>query len=160
MNKQSRFLSLTLILVAGFVLAACGAQPTGAGVGFSPDGKSASAGSGSDQTGSSSAIVSSSGSSSSAVSLFGESVSSDTGHIGYTGVVETIAPDSWVVSGLTFGITAETVITDTIVVGDTVKVEALINPDSTFTATEIKLDNSEPGGEFQLIGTVESIAAD
>lgn len=96
-------------------------------------------------------------------------LSSDANHAKFVGVVETIAPDAWNISGLTFAITLQTEIKSGIVVGDTVKVEALVNTDGTFTATEIKLDDDSgsgtptPGlasGELEMTGTVESIAAD
>jgi hypothetical protein len=178
MIKQDRLFSLILLLTAGLILAACGSLPAGADVSLNRDGKSADVvfsgtvdsistlESGSNQTGlsrssSSPSTASRPSSGSSVVSLSGISSSGSTGQVEYTGVVETITPDFWVVSGLTFGVTPQTEIKDTIVVGDTVKVEALINADSTFTAIEIKLDNPGPAsGEIQLTGTVESIAAD
>lgn len=56
----------------------------------------------------------------------------------FTGVVEAINPDSWLVSGQTFAFTAQTEIKDNIVVGDLVKVHFVTNPDGTMTATEIE----------------------
>lgn len=86
----------------------------------------------------------------------------------FIGLVEAIAPETWVVSGRTFAITPQTEIKDGILVGDTVLMKALNNVDDTFTATLIKLvgpgmGKPNPGPlseEFKLIGLVESIAAD
>jgi hypothetical protein len=86
----------------------------------------------------------------------------------FVGLVETIAADAWVVSGVTFGLSPQTQILGTLIVGDTVKVEALVNDDGTFTAKEIKLYDlgtgtpvpGPVGGELEMTGLVESIASD
>jgi hypothetical protein len=83
----------------------------------------------------------------------------------FVGVVETIAPDAWVVSGMTFIINLQTEIYGMIIVGDQVKIEALVGPDGTTTAYEIKLaeDKStspKEGSEVEFTGIVESIGPD
>jgi hypothetical protein len=80
----------------------------------------------------------------------------------YAGVVESIAADTWTVSGKTFAITPETEIKGTIIVGDLVKIEARVGSDGTLTAHEIKLadesnENHEDGSEMEFTGMVESI---
>jgi hypothetical protein len=57
----------------------------------------------------------------------------------FTGVVEAINADSWVVSGQTFAFTAQTEVKNNILVGDLVKVHFVTNQDGTMTATEIEL---------------------
>jgi hypothetical protein len=57
-------------------------------------------------------------------------------------VVESIGLDSWTVGGQVFAITPQTEIKGTIIAGDTVKIEALNNPDGTLTADEIKKTGS------------------
>ncbi len=56
----------------------------------------------------------------------------------FTGVVESIGPDSWTVGGQTFAINSKTEIKNAVVVGDTVRVEAFGNLDGALTAHEIK----------------------
>jgi len=56
----------------------------------------------------------------------------------FTGVVESISADTWVVGGQTFIITAKTKVHGNIVVGDTVKVEAYGDLSGAVTASEIK----------------------
>jgi hypothetical protein len=83
----------------------------------------------------------------------------------FVGVVESIAPEAWVVSGVTFAITLQTEIKGPIIVGDQVKIEALVSTDGTSTALEIKLadeknDSDEKGSESEFSGIVESIGLD
>ena len=83
----------------------------------------------------------------------------------FVGVVESIDPESWVVSGVTFVITLQTEIKGPIIVGDRVKIEALVGTDGTRTALEIKLadeknDSDEKGSESEFSGIVESIGPD
>jgi hypothetical protein len=83
----------------------------------------------------------------------------------FAGVVESIAPDAWVVSGVTFAITPQTEIKGTIIVGDQVRIETLIGTDGTNTALEIKLaeeknGSDEKGLESEFSGIVESIGLD
>jgi phenylpyruvate tautomerase PptA (4-oxalocrotonate tautomerase family) len=83
----------------------------------------------------------------------------------FVGVVESIDPESWVVSGVTFVITLQTEIKGPIIVGDRVKIEALVGTDGTRTALEIKLadeknDSDEKGSESEFSGIVESISPD
>jgi predicted RecA/RadA family phage recombinase len=90
----------------------------------------------------------------------------DSEDLEFTGKVESIGSGSWVIDGKTVAITAETEIKGTIVVGDTVKVEALVGSDGALTAREIQLveDDTPPGpddGEkMEFTGVVESIGAD
>jgi predicted thioredoxin/glutaredoxin len=84
-----------------------------------------------------------------------------------TGVVESISADTWVVSGVTFLVTASTEIDGTILVGDTVDVEAISDGLGGYVATEIDKVGSDDdsgsdldGDKYEYIGVVESIAAD
>jgi len=85
----------------------------------------------------------------------------------FSGVVETISPDSWQVGGQVFIVNPHTEIKGNILVGDNVKVHFLNNGDGTFTATEIELmDNQEQEQEqkhpedLKLTGKVEAFAPD
>jgi hypothetical protein len=87
-----------------------------------------------------------------------------------TGTVESITGDVWVVKGTTFTVDAKTEIEHPVVVGDMVKVEAILQADQTYLAKEIDLvhpkETSEPsktpkaGKEVKISGKVESIGAD
>ena len=91
----------------------------------------------------------------------------------FTGVVDSMAPDQWVVSGQTLLITSQTSIDNSILVGNTVKVHATVTADGKVTADKIELPGVEagdsepqptPGGfddkENEFIGLVEAITAD
>jgi hypothetical protein len=84
------------------------------------------------------------------------------GHTEFTGLVESIALDSWTVGGTALAIAPQTEIKDAIVVGDLVKVEATTGTDGALTATEIRLAGSEEhdSGKLEFTGLVEAIAAD
>ena len=84
----------------------------------------------------------------------------------FTGTVEAIGADSWLVSGQTFTFTAQTEVKDNIVIGDLVKIHFLTNPDGTMTATEIELasaetpdsDDSESSLDKEFTGKVEAFS--
>lgn len=91
----------------------------------------------------------------------------------FTGVVDSIASDQWVISGQTLLITSQTSIDDSILVGNTVKVEATVTADGKVTANKIELprvDSSDPKQKStptgfndkrdEFIGVVEAITAD
>jgi hypothetical protein len=59
----------------------------------------------------------------------------------FTGTVEPMSADSWVISGVTVLISSETEIEGDIAVGDVVKVEGTLNPDGSITAREIEGDD-------------------
>jgi hypothetical protein len=91
----------------------------------------------------------------------GEDSNDDSDHEGdqsgakqeFTGTVESIAPDMWVVDGTTVLITADTEIKDGIQVGDMVKVEAFMDVDGNLVAHEIDFaesDDQHDGEEFEL----------
>lgn len=90
----------------------------------------------------------------------------------FYGVVESIAPNIWVVSGRTFSIANTTEIKGNIRVGANAKVEYLTNADGSFTARQITLAEALQAGntftlqiqnqirqEFELFGVVDAIAA-
>jgi hypothetical protein len=60
------------------------------------------------------------------------------GMLEITGTLEAINGDQWTIGGKVFLVTPQTELKGSPVVGDTVKAEAMINPDGTLTATEIK----------------------
>lgn len=87
----------------------------------------------------------------------------------FVGLVEFIVPEAWTVAGQLFTVSAQTEIKGTIVVGDAVKVHALVGADGSLTAREIELfDPLANGGqapgltgnEMELTGIADSIAAD
>ncbi len=87
------------------------------------------------------------------------------GYSEFTGTVESMDGDQWIIDGLTVIITADTKIDGNIQVGDVVKVEAFANADGTFTAKEIeRYDDDDAlvqeGKEVEFTGTVESMDGD
>jgi hypothetical protein len=91
----------------------------------------------------------------------------------FTGVVDSISADQWVVSGQVLLITPQTEIKGSISVGNTVKVHATVTADGAVTANEIELPISESStavpqstpGAFddsgdEFTGIVEAIGAD
>jgi hypothetical protein len=83
------------------------------------------------------------------------------GNIKFSGIVESISGDLWVVSGQQVVVTASTKIKGSPQVGDYVWVEAW-STNGTITARQIKLrnDNSPNVGESRFNGIVESINGD
>jgi primosomal replication protein N len=83
----------------------------------------------------------------------------------FFGTIEVMGPDSWTVSGQTVAVTAATEIKGTFVLGDEVKVHALIEADGSFTAVEIgpasapDMDDFEEG-EIEFRALVEEIGAE
>lgn len=66
------------------------------------------------------------------------------GEVEFTGVVESISPQSWQISGRTVGVTAATEIKGAIATGDPVKVHASL-VDGALQAREIELAGGQPG---------------
>jgi hypothetical protein len=61
----------------------------------------------------------------------------------FFGTVTAMDTGSWIVGGLTFLVTPSTEIKDAIVVGDFVKIEALVGADGSYTALEIELEEDQ-----------------
>jgi hypothetical protein len=90
----------------------------------------------------------------------------------FTGIVDSIAADQWVVAGQVLLITPQTELDGSITVGNTVKVYATITADGAVTANEIELPISEsstavpqatPGtfdDDDEFTGIVEAISAE
>ena len=91
----------------------------------------------------------------------------------FTGVVDSIGADQWVVSGQALLVTSQTVLDGSISVGNTVKVYATVTADGAVTADKIELPISESStavpqstpGAFddsgdEFTGIVEAISAD
>jgi hypothetical protein len=76
-----------------------------------------------------------------------------------TGKVDAFTPEAWTVKGQVFAVNTQTEIKDTIYLGDVVKVHYLVNPDGTFTATEIELagDNQAHNSEKKLTGVLNEL---
>jgi hypothetical protein len=74
----------------------------------------------------------------------------------FVGVVEAIAPETWIIGGRTVLIDIFTEIKGDIVVGNLVKVHALVDADGALTAREIELYDDD--SEFNFSGIVESIS--
>ncbi|MBE2221658.1 MAG: FecR domain-containing protein, partial [Anaerolineae bacterium] len=77
-----------------------------------------------------------------------------TNQFSLTGEVSAIGSD-WTVSGQAIATTAQTVIDDDILVGDTVRVEGLILEDGTLQAQTIRRLEDAPGLPFQFSGIVQ-----
>ena len=76
----------------------------------------------------------------------------------FTGVVQTISPQSWLISGIEVLVNGRTEIKNNPLPGDVVKVEGQIDPDGSWLAHEIKLvDDDEHAAEFEFTGIVESM---
>jgi len=73
----------------------------------------------------------------------------------FIGVVQSIGPDSWLVSGVNITLDENTEIKDEIIVGDVVKVEGVILADNTWLAGEIKL--ADETARFEFTGPVNNI---
>lgn len=72
----------------------------------------------------------------------------------FTGVVETISPESWTISGVTVSITESTLLEEGLSVGDTVRASGKILEDGTWEAARIV--RALPGDSvFELTGEVE-----
>lgn len=76
----------------------------------------------------------------------------------FFGVVESIAPNVWVVAGRTFSVTTATEIKGNIAAGNTVKIHYLVNADGSFTAHEISLDANAAGNKREITGKVEAMS--
>ena len=84
-----------------------------------------------------------------------------TQHVEFSGKVESIGTDAWVIAGRRVKITSTTEIKGSPAVGDTVKVEALLASDGTLTALEIgKVDQPPAGEHVEFAGKVESEGMD
>jgi len=72
----------------------------------------------------------------------------------FTGVVETISPESWTISGMTVKITENTLLEEGLVVGGIVKVSGKILEDGTWEASRI-VRALQGDSTFELTGKVE-----
>lgn len=72
----------------------------------------------------------------------------------FTGVVETISPESWTVSGMTVKVTEITLLEEGLVVGDTVRVSGKILEDGKWEAARI-VRALQGESAFELTGAVE-----
>ena len=78
----------------------------------------------------------------------------------FTGVVQTIGAESWLISGIDVAVNERTEIKDAPAVGDVVKVEGQITAEGVWLAREIKLaddDDDEDTAKFEFSGAVETI---
>ena len=78
----------------------------------------------------------------------------------FTGVVQTIGAESWLISGIDVAVNERTEIKDAPAVGDVVKVEGQITAEGVWLAREIKLaddDDDEDAAKFEFSGAVETI---
>jgi hypothetical protein len=90
----------------------------------------------------------------------------------FTGVVDSIAADQWVIAGQTVLVNTQTVIDGTFAAGDTVKVEATVTKDGAVTANKIESPSASGSGSeasatpekkdngSEFTGAVESIGPD
>ncbi len=82
-------------------------------------------------------------------------VTPDSYHFEYTGVVQNLSP--WIVSGISFDTTDDTVIDTGIKVGDKVHTTGVINPDGIWVAETINLLDTSNPTSFSFYGPVISI---
>jgi hypothetical protein len=69
-------------------------------------------------------------------------------HLEFSGIVAAIGPSQWTIGGKIVNVTDKTLIHGSPVVGDLVKVEALVNPDGSLTALSIEAQHKDDE-EFQ-----------
>ena len=86
------------------------------------------------------------------------------GELDFFGAVEDMQADLWTVGGTTFKVSPETEIKDAIVLGDLVRVAAVQNPDGSYLAHEIELQeplsgNQTQGDPTEFSGTVTAMDA-
>ncbi|MCB9422127.1 MAG: FecR domain-containing protein [Ardenticatenaceae bacterium] len=74
----------------------------------------------------------------------------------FTGVVQGISGDTWLISGITIATNADTEIKGEVAVGDVVRVEGWIGAGDVWLADEIKLVEAEES-RFEIAGKVDSI---
>jgi len=75
----------------------------------------------------------------------------------FTGILESMAPDPWIVSGISFETGLLTEVEQGLEVDDRVKVEGRVLPDGTWLADEIKSVDDDEELSFEFVGTVEQI---
>ncbi len=83
--------------------------------------------------------------------------------IEFFGTVEAMGADAWTIGEQTVAVTAQTEIKGTFAAGDSVKVHARVQADSSLVAREIEPARGvagEPGTLIEFIGAVEAMAAD
>lgn len=83
-------------------------------------------------------------------------VTPDSAPFEFTGVVQTIGEESWLISGIVVTVNGRTEIKNDPAVGDVVRVEGQITPDGTWLAREIKAEEDE-AATFEFTGVVETI---
>ncbi len=77
-----------------------------------------------------------------------------------TGPVEAMDAAGWTVAGQPIAVDEATDVEDGIVVGDTVRVDGLIQDDGSFLAEQIRLIARDDGLPFEFTGVVEAMAGD
>lgn len=78
----------------------------------------------------------------------------------FSGTIESISNDEWVISGRTFKLNASTRLDRDLAMGRNAKVRFVEMADGTMVATRIDEDRSGPGGGNEVRGTIESISGD
>ena len=91
-----------------------------------------------------------------AIWVTSDDATADAERFEFTGAVEDIGAEAWVIAGVEVAVDAETEIEDGIGGGDLVKVEGVITEDGVWLATEIKLQE-DVEATFEFVGTLESI---
>lgn len=76
----------------------------------------------------------------------------DASPIAYTGTVESIVGDQWVVSGQLLTVNPAVIQDGPFQVGDTIKVEGDVNPDGSFTVTRVEMPSADDLAQLPQIG--------
>lgn len=81
-----------------------------------------------------------------------------TNQFSLTGTVNSIGPEEWVIAGRSISVNEQTIIDETLAVGDIARVHGVILSDSSLLAHRIdRLDDSHP---FEFVGLVTSVSDD
>jgi len=75
----------------------------------------------------------------------------------FSGTIQSISADAWVIGGRTFQVNANTRLDEGLAVGVMARVEAVVLVDGTLVATEIQTEEEE---DFKFNGIIESMGAD
>jgi len=72
--------------------------------------------------------------------------------IAYTGTIESIDGDQWVVNGQPLTVNPAVIQDGPFQVGDTIKVEGDVNPDGTFTVTRVEMPSADDLAQLPQVG--------
>lgn len=72
--------------------------------------------------------------------------------VAFTGIVENIAGDEWVINGHMVTVDPAVVLDGPFNVGDTIKIDVVVNADGSFTVTRLEVPNTEDLSTLPQLG--------